>query len=154
MQLTATAWVFAVNPELERIYEDLAPDEPHSRLEPYRDLILRLRRQGRTYHRIRSVLADKCGVKVAYATLDGYINRRARPRKVKPALEIEPPAPMPPPTNETKATDPYAEARERMRLFKEAPVAAKPRKVFEVPEEDLDGTKPLRMMKPNQPKEK
>ena len=145
-----------MNPELERIYEDLSPDEPHSRLEPYRDLILRMRRQGRTYHRIRSVLADKCGVKVAYATLYGYIKRRAKPRKVKPALEIEPPEPRrpPPPTSETKAADPYAEARERMRLFKEAPIAAKPRKVFEVPEEDLDGTKPLRMMKPNQPKEK
>ncbi len=61
---------------------------------------------------------------------------------------------LPSPANPLSAGDPYAEARERMRLFKEAPVAAKPRKVFEVPEEDLDGTKPLRMMKPNQAKEK
>jgi hypothetical protein len=50
--------------------------------------------------------------------------------------------------------DPYAEQRERMRQHKEAPPPVKPRKVFEVSEDDLDPTKPLRMMPPSTQKEK
>jgi hypothetical protein len=41
-----------------------------------------------------------------------------------------------------------------MRKHKEAPPPPKPRRVFEVPEEDDDEIKPLRMMPPSTPKEK
>ncbi len=46
--------------------------------------------------------------------------------------------------------DPYAEMRERMRLFKAQPVVSPPvrKKVFEVSEEDLDSTRPLKMLPP------
>jgi hypothetical protein len=37
---------------LQEIYDRVPPDEPRSRLEPYKDLILKWRRQGRTYRRI------------------------------------------------------------------------------------------------------
>ncbi len=44
--------------------------------------------------------------------------------------------------------DPYAEMRERMRQFKAQPVVSPParKKVFEVSEEDLDSTRPLKML--------
>jgi hypothetical protein len=150
-----------MNAELQRELEDLPADEPRSPLHPYSGLILRWRRQGRSYRWICRMMREKCGIGIGYGPLYRFVKRRMKPRKLKQDPEevtIVPTQPIsqrpPPPTNETKAADPYAEARERMRLFKEAPVAVKPRKVFEVPEEDLDGTKPLRMMKPNQPKEK
>jgi hypothetical protein len=40
--------------------------------------------------------------------------------------------------------------RERMRLFKAQPVVSPPvrKKVFEVSEEDLDSTRPLKMLPP------
>jgi hypothetical protein len=54
------------------------------------------------------------------------------------------------PTAATASADPYAEMRERMRLFKAQPVASPPprKKVFEVSEEDLDSTRPLKMRPP------
>ena len=75
--------VLSMKHELQRIFDDVPADESRSRLEPYRELILRMRRQGRTYHRIRKVLADKCGVTVAYATLYEFIQTRSRPRKTE-----------------------------------------------------------------------
>lgn len=75
--------------ELQRIYDSEPEDQPRGRLEPYRELILRWRRQGRTYHRIRELLAVRCKVTVAYVTLYRFIKRSSRPRKVKPELENE-----------------------------------------------------------------
>lgn len=76
--------------ELQRIYDSVPEDEPKSRLEPYRELILRWRRQGRTYHRIRELLATRCNVTVAYVTLYRFIKRCSRPRKAQPDLGFEP----------------------------------------------------------------
>jgi hypothetical protein len=81
-----------MNPELERIYESIPEDKPRSRLEPYRELILRWRRQGRTYHRIRQLLADQFNVQVAYAVLYRFIQTRFRPRKVQPEAQLQPEA--------------------------------------------------------------
>jgi hypothetical protein len=150
-----------MNAELEQELEDLPPDEPRSPLQPYSGLILRWRRQGRSYRWICRMMREKCGIAIGYGPLYRFVKRRLKPRKLKQEPEELTIAPRQPisqgslaPQHSTATADPYAEARERMRLFKEAPLAAKPRKVFEVPEEDLDGTKPLRMMQPNQPKEK
>ena len=149
-----------MNEQHEQILESVLPDEPRSRLAPYRELILRMRRQGRTYHRIRQTLADKCGVRVAYATLYDYIKRCSRPRKPKADIEAEvattsfpvpTPKPVLPPRNSEASTDPYAEVRERMRRHKEEPVPSKPKPLFEIPEEDF--IKPLQMMQ-RPPKEK
>jgi hypothetical protein len=150
-----------MNAELQQELEDLPPDEPRSPLQPHSGLILRWRRQGRSYRWICRMMREKLGIAIGYGPLYRFVKRRSKPRKLKQESEeltIAPTQPRsqeaPMPRNSTATADPYAEARERMRLFKEAPVAAKPHKVFDVPEEDLDGTKPLRMMKPNQPKEK
>jgi hypothetical protein len=69
---------------LEKIFESTPDDAPRSRLEPYHELILRWRRQGRSYHRIRQLLVEKCDVKVAYVTLYKFIQRRSRPRADPP----------------------------------------------------------------------
>jgi hypothetical protein len=136
-----------MNEHHQQILESVLPDEPRSRLAPYRELILRMRRQGRTYHRIRQTLADKCGVRVAYATLYDYIKRCSQPRKPKPDIEPEVSitgVPVPTPRSSEPSPDPYAEVRERMRKHKEEPVPSKAKPLFEVPEEDF--MKPLQMM--------
>jgi hypothetical protein len=71
--------------EIEELLKTIPEDEPRSQLEPYRELILRLRRQGRTYHRILEIINEKFGVQVAYATLYDFIQRRSRPRDEEPA---------------------------------------------------------------------
>lgn len=74
---------------LQAIFDSVPEDAPRSRLEPYRELILRWRRQGRSYRRIRELLAEKCSLKVADMTLYEFVQRRSRPRKPKPELESE-----------------------------------------------------------------
>ncbi|HMF78789.1 MAG TPA: hypothetical protein VK604_24240 [Bryobacteraceae bacterium] len=80
---------------LQQIFDSVPADEPRSRLDPYRELILRWRRQGKSHDRIRQLLSDKCGVKVAYGPLYRYIQRRSRPRHVQPEVEMEQPTMTP-----------------------------------------------------------
>jgi len=56
--------------EIEEIIKSIPEAEPRSQLEPYRELILRLRRQGRPYRLIQALLEKKFGVKVAIMTID------------------------------------------------------------------------------------
>ena len=151
-----------MNREELQALANLPLDEPRSRLEPYREIILRWRRQGRTYRRIRELLAENWSVTVSRQVLTRFIQRRSRPRHIKPEPEIEEPVISPtsfthktaqPSVAGQHSTDSYAEVRERMRKHKETPPPPKPRKIFEVPEEDDDEIKPLRMI-PSNPKEK
>jgi len=87
--------VFVVTPELQQVLDNLPADEPRSKLEPFRVFILRWRREGRSYRRIREILADKCNVRVSSEGLRKFVHSRARPRKLPPEAETEPPA-MPP----------------------------------------------------------
>ncbi len=70
--------------ELQRIFESIPKDTPRSRLEPYRELILRWRRQGRTYRRIKTLLADRCSIQVSTTMLFKFVKSRSRPRKAEP----------------------------------------------------------------------
>jgi hypothetical protein len=111
-------------------------------LEPYQELILRWRRQGRTYRRIRELLAEKCDIKVADMTLHEFVQKRSRPRKAQPEPEIEQPTvPLRDPKRSQTANlspghDRYAEARERMRKFKAEPLPPKKKRLFEYTEQD------------------
>jgi hypothetical protein len=123
---------------LQTIFDETPEDEPRSKLEPYRELILRWRRQGRSYRRICTLLAEKCGVQIGRTALHEFVQRRSRPRKPEPEAEpLERPAAVtarvdPPPNG----VDRYAAMREAMRRDKETPVVltAKP-KLFEYTDE-------------------
>ncbi len=73
--------LFVVTDELQRVLDNLPPNEPRSRLEPFRAFILRWRREGRSYERIRKILREQCHVEVAHDTLFQFVKRRSRPRK-------------------------------------------------------------------------
>jgi hypothetical protein len=70
-----------MTPEELKCLEDVPLDEARSRLEPFKALILRWRRQGRSYRRILRILRDECHVEVAYGPLYRFVQRRSRPRK-------------------------------------------------------------------------
>jgi hypothetical protein len=148
-----------MTPEHQRVYESTPADDPQSRLEPYRELILRWRRQGRSIRRICNLLHQSFNVSIKKSSLHEYVTLRSRPRKQKPDIDIEIEQPTTlsaaKPINQTvpprhpqgpPGEDPWAEQRERMRRHKAEPPPPPKRKPFEVSEEDLDGTKPLRMM--------
>jgi hypothetical protein len=89
LQRTADAGVLAVKPELQQAFDSTPEDTPRSRLEPYRELILRWRRQGRSYRRICSLLHDSFALKISYLALYEFVQRRSRPRNPQPELEAE-----------------------------------------------------------------
>ena len=82
---------------LQQIFVSVPEDEPRSRLEPYRELILQWRRQGRSYRRIQKLLSDKCEITIAYEPLRRFVKRRSRPRKPQIDTGTDLPAMTPPP---------------------------------------------------------
>ena len=83
--------VLPMNGDHQRVADSVLEDEPRSRLEPYREVILRWRRQGRSYRRICKLLGDKFDLKVGRTALNEFVWRRSRPRKVAPEPEIDQP---------------------------------------------------------------
>jgi hypothetical protein len=76
---------------------DLPVVAPLSRLEPHREFILRLRRDGRSYRQIRTILAERCSLQISRNALFEFVKRRSRPRKHPvnhAALEHEPAYPQ------------------------------------------------------------
>jgi hypothetical protein len=71
----------------QEILDNLEGKKPRSCLEPYRELILRLRRQNRTYREIMRILADGCKIRVSISTLHDFLRAQRRidskPRKRK-----------------------------------------------------------------------
>ena len=128
-----------MNADLERRLKDLPDDAPRSKLEPYREHILRWRRRGRTYRRIAEILHTECGVTVSIARLHGFVKARARQEK----RELITPTVSP-------GAD-YTEARERMRQHKAEPAQPGKRKIFEMSDEDC--LKPLEMLPLQSPEE-
>jgi hypothetical protein len=82
--------IFFVTPELQQVLDNLPEDEPRSRLDPFKPFILRWRRQGKSYRKIRQMLQVECKVTVHHETLRKFVKLRSRSRKLQPDLEIEP----------------------------------------------------------------
>ena len=55
------------------IMSKLPAKEPSSRLEPYRELILEMRKRNRSYREIALVLTHTCGLKVGSSTVNDFV---------------------------------------------------------------------------------
>ena len=82
--------LLAMIPEVQQLFVDAPEDETRSRLEPYREQILLWRRHGKTYRRIRQLLADRCSVSVSLAMVHKFVGNRSRPRKVQLEVQVTP----------------------------------------------------------------
>jgi IS30 family transposase len=73
----------------QEILDNLEEKEPRSRLAPYRDLILELRRRNRTYREILQILSDHCQIQVSISTLHDFLRsqRRTESKKKQQATE-------------------------------------------------------------------
>jgi len=63
---------------LKDILDALPAKSPRSRLEQYREFIQELRRRGRTYRDIASILAEKCQVQVSASGVHDFVRTRSR----------------------------------------------------------------------------
>lgn len=61
---------------LKKILDDLPDKPPRSRLEPYHDFIVELRRRGRTFREIAGILAEKCQVQVTGSGIHDFLRTR------------------------------------------------------------------------------
>ena len=67
----------AMNETFQAILDSLPPKEPRSKLEPYAELTQELRKRGRSYREIVSILAERCGVRLGTHTVYNSVRVRA-----------------------------------------------------------------------------
>jgi hypothetical protein len=139
-----------LSPELQRIFDNTPEDESRSRLEPYRELILLWRRRGKSYRRICWLLREQCGVKISYLPLYEFVQRRFRPRKVQPEVQVDaavaPEKPVMAPSDNSQGNtqaDRWAAMRDRMREDKQRPVVTPAPNPERFTYTDEDCVKPL-----------
>jgi hypothetical protein len=70
-----------MDPNLQELLKNVPAAAGRSRLETYKELILRLRRGGHSYDAIRTILADRCSLQISKNALVEFIQRRSRARK-------------------------------------------------------------------------
>src|SRR5919109_3002403 len=79
--------------ELRNIVADLPEKLSRSRLEPYRELIVELRRLRRTYREIAQILGEKCQLHVSAAAVHNFVRlhvrRKRNPKKCQPLGSVE-----------------------------------------------------------------
>jgi hypothetical protein len=68
----------AMDAKFREILDALPDKPPRSRLEPYREFIEELRRRGRTYVDIASILAEKCQVQVTASGAHDFVRTRSQ----------------------------------------------------------------------------
>ncbi len=129
----------------QEILEGLPLPAARSRLAPHGDLILAMRRMGRTYREIRSpLLGEKCQVRVSISTLHDFVKQEGRKIKQAPpnrrhtVWTPEPssqPAPAAPALSEgdgNQSGSIQPDVQKRIEALKQRPAAAKSgRLVFE-----------------------
>ena len=64
--------------DFEEILKSLPAKPGRSRLDPYRSLIHKLLRNGRTYREIAVILAEKCNVRIAFSTIHHFVRKQSK----------------------------------------------------------------------------
>lgn len=67
-----------MDPKFKAILDDLPANQPRSRLEPYRELILEMRKRGRSYREIVRILKQSCGLSVGASTVNDFVSARTK----------------------------------------------------------------------------
>lgn len=67
-----------MDPRFKAILNTLPAKQPRSHLEPYRELILEMRKQSRSYREIVQVLKTACGLTVGTSTVNDFVLAHAK----------------------------------------------------------------------------
>ena len=109
--------------QIQALLQGLPERAIRSGLEPYRELVLELRRRSFSYRQIAKLLAERCGLEISHSAIHDFIRKHgATPPLEKPSGSEEPPAAFAPNTTpERRGADPSV--RERIEALKrEKPV--------------------------------
>ena len=104
--------------QIQALLQDLPERAIRSGLEPYRELVLELRRRSFSYRQIAKLLADRCGLEISHSAIHDFVRKHgAMPPRVEPGGSEEPPAASAPSTSpERRGADPSI--RERIEALK------------------------------------
>src|SRR5215468_7065590 len=94
--------------QIQALLQDLPERAIRSGLEPYRELVLELRRRNFSYRQIARLLVERCGFEVSHSTIHDFVQKHGATRPPgKPRSSEEPPAALAPdPTPERRGVDP------------------------------------------------
>jgi len=67
-----------MDPKFQAILRTLPAKTPRSYLEPYRELILEMRKRGSSYREIAQVLKKSCGIKTGASTVNDFVLARTK----------------------------------------------------------------------------
>lgn len=128
-------------PQIQALLQDLPERAIRSGLEPYRELVLELRRRSFSYRQIAKLLADRCGFEISHSAIHDFVRKHgASPPLVKPSGSEEPLVASAPNTkSERRGTDPSI--RERIESLKRQ----KPLPQVEETRFHFDPAKPLHL---------
>jgi hypothetical protein len=66
--------------KFQAILNSFPTNQTRSRLEPYRELILEMRKRGRSYREIARVLQQSCHLRVGTSTINDFVLTAAKSR--------------------------------------------------------------------------
>jgi hypothetical protein len=135
--------------EFRNILDSLPEKPPHSRLEPYGELIDGLRRRGRTYRDVVEILAEKCQLQVSISTLHDFLRARSRRNRNSTRIAATIANAVPPRAAGGESVQQPSEDEVRQRI-----AAFKARKPVTTPSRDdfhFDPDEPLRLITREKP---
>jgi len=75
--------------QLQEILDSLGEKTPRSRLAPYLDFIVALRRRKYTYREIRQILYEKCQVRISVSTLHDFLRTRKKATRAVRTTDVK-----------------------------------------------------------------
>jgi hypothetical protein len=112
--------------QIQALLKDLPDRAIRSGLEPYRELILELRRRSFSYRQIAKLLVERCGFEICHSAIHDFVQKHgATPAPAKASGSEESPAALVPhPNSERRGADPSIRERiEALKRQKPAPEA-------------------------------
>ena len=70
---------------IRKILAELPDRGARSSLDPYRDLVLEMRRRGYSYREMARLLVDRCELKISHAAIHNFVRRQARGLAAEPS---------------------------------------------------------------------
>ena len=104
--------------QIQALLQGLPERAIRSGLEPYREVVLELRRRSFSYRQIAKLLADRCGFEISHSAIHDFVRKHgAMPPLVNPNGAEEPPVASAPSTSpEQRGAD--SSIRERIEALK------------------------------------
>ena len=74
-------------PQIQALLKDLPERAIRSGLEPYRELVLELRRRSFSYRQIAKLLVERCGFEISHSAIHDFVQKQV-PRRLRSSRAV------------------------------------------------------------------